>query len=67
MKLTEDIRGLTKTYTGERGEAILSRNFGNKDKGDKWSVSVIINGEYKRLANRVDFNKAFQMAESEIG
>ena len=67
MVLKEDIRGACKTYTGSRGEAVITKNMGNKDKTDRWSVAVTINGAYKKLANRVEFNKAYAMAENAIG
>lgn len=66
MTLTKDIQGLSKSYKGKNGEAVITRNFGNKDKKDNWSVSVVVNGEYKKLANRIPFQKAYQMAEMEI-
>ena len=68
MKLKEEkCGGLCKTYEGAKGEAILTRNFGNRDKTDKWSVNVIVDGEYKKLATRAEFNKAYAMAEEAIG
>lgn len=67
MKLSRDIKGACKIYTGARGEAVITKNMGNRDKTDRWSVAVTINGVYKKLANRVDFNKAYVIAENEIG
>lgn len=65
MKIIED-KGLCKTFAGTRGEAVLTRNFGNKDRADKWSVSVVVDGEYKQLARRADYSKAYALAEEAI-
>lgn len=67
MELVENIQGACKTYRGTNGEAILTKNFGNRDKGDRWSVTVVVSGEYKRLANMVEFSKGYAMAENVIG
>ncbi len=53
-------------YEGTKGVAVLTRNFGNMDKKDYWSVAVSVNGKYKKLATRVEFNKAIAMAENAI-
>ena len=65
MKMVADL-GKVKKYDGENGQAVLTRNFGNLDKTDKWSVSVVVNGQYKKLANRADFQKAYALAEQAI-
>jgi hypothetical protein len=67
MKLVKDINGMSKTYEGRNGTAVLTRNFGSKDRGDKWSVSVEVNGEFKRLASRAEFKTAYALAEQKIG
>lgn len=66
MMLIDD-RGASKTYKGIRGDAVLTRNCGNVDRVDKWMVAVVVEGKYKRLATRADFQKAYAMAEKEIG
>lgn len=67
MELIKDIKNISKHYIGHNGEAVIIKNMGNKDRIDKWSVSVVVNGKYKKLANRVDFEKAYTMAENLIG
>ena len=67
MTLTKDVNGLSKTYEGPNGIAVLTRNFGNRDKVAKWSLSVTVNGEYKDLGRRIEFQKAYAMAEAMIG
>ena len=68
MKLTiETASGASKLYEGPNGVAVLTKNLGNKDKGDRWQVSVSVNGKYKTLAKRANFEKAYAMAENEIG
>ena len=66
MILVDDFKGLSKTYKGTKGDAVITRNCGNKDKIDRWSVSVVVDGKYKRLATRVEFTKAIEMAKAAI-
>lgn len=55
-----------KEYKGSRGEAVIARNFGNNDKTDKYTVHVVVDGEFKRLATRASFANAVSMAEAAI-
>lgn len=66
MKLVKEIDGKCKTFEGKNGQAVLTKNFGNKDKKDCWAVCVSVKGKYKKLATRVDFTKAYAMAENAI-
>lgn len=65
MKLVND-GGNVKVYEGLFGHAVITKNFGNRDKNDKWSVAVDVDGQYKKLANRVEFQKAYTLAEHAI-
>ncbi|MCR4671947.1 MAG: hypothetical protein K5637_01750 [Lachnospiraceae bacterium] len=65
MKLIVD-KGGSKTYEGSKGLGVITQNFGNLDKADKWSASVSVDGKYRQLARRVNFAKAVAMIESEI-
>ena len=65
MELVQDM-GNSKLYKGANGMAALTRNYGNKDKTDKWAVTVAINGACKKLATRADFKRAYALAEEAI-
>ncbi len=56
----------SKTYEGTNGRAVLTRNFGNKDRVDKWSVLVSTGGTCRYLARRADFNTAISLAKEAI-
>lgn len=66
MRLTKYKNNATHTFEGKNGQAVITRNFGCADKRDYWSVSVSVNGQYKKLANRVTLEKAMAMAEAAI-
>lgn len=65
MKMVKDL-GHSKSFEGSNGEAVITRNYGNCDKKDYWSVAVSVNGKYKRLATRTDYTKAVAMAKAAI-
>ena len=65
MKMVNDL-GHAKMFEGSKGEAVITRNYGNCDKKDYWSVAVRVNGKYKKLATRTDYTKAVAMAEAAI-
>lgn len=65
MTLIND-KGFSKEFQGLHGAAVLTKNFGNKDKYDRWSVAVVVDGEYKKLTTRAEYKKAYLMAEKAI-
>lgn len=67
MRLVEDHKGMSKKFEGANGVAVLTKNIGNLDKRDRWSVAVVVNGKFKKLATRAEYDKAYAMAEKAIG
>lgn len=56
----------TQVYKGEKGEAVITRNLGGRNKKDYWNVAVSVNGSYKKLATRTKFERAYFLAEEAI-
>lgn len=56
----------TQVYKGEKGEAVIARNLGGRNKKDYWSVTVSVNGACKKLATRTKFERAYFLAEEAI-
>lgn len=70
MKLTKETTttaGVARMFEGENGVAVLTRNCGNNDKHDRWALAVSIHGEYQRVASRMEYQKAYAIAEAMIG
>ena len=54
-------------FKGEHSEAFLSKNLGIRDKGDKWSVTVAVDGACDSLCKRCNYETAIKKAEQIIG
>ena len=69
MKLVNEVNnycGAFQKFEGENGVAILTKNCGNKDKQDRWSLTVVIQGSYQEVAKRIEYSKAYALAEELI-
>lgn len=67
MKEVNNRNNQSFTYEGEHGVAVITRNFGNLDRVPKWSLDVRVDGKFKHVASRMEFQNAFAKAEALIG